>query len=133
MKLTDPIADMFSRIMNALQSDKNEVLIPHSKVKQSMCKIMKDDGFIRFFEIINTDLKKQIIKVGLKYDNKKSSIITEIKRVSRPSKRVYVKKSQIPRVRSGYGTSFISTSKGILSGKHARIANVGGEYLGYIL
>ena len=58
MKLTDPIADMFSRIKNALKSDKNEVLIPHSKIKQSMCKIMKDDGFIRFFEIINTDLKK---------------------------------------------------------------------------
>jgi len=132
MSNTYPIADTFSRIRNAIAVQENEVEIPFSKAKVGICKIMKEDGFIRFFEVLNVDLKKQVIKIGLKYDTSGQSMISHIETVSKPSNRIYIKKERIPKVLGGFGSCFISTSKGIMSGRMARLNNMGGELLGIV-
>lgn len=132
MAVTDPIADMFTRIRNAIQIHQDEVVIPFSNLKHSIAKILKEEGFIKYFELINTDSIKKAIKIGLKYSNTGRSVISRIARVSKPSNRVYVKKADIPKVLNGYGICIVSTPKGVLNGKAARLANVGGEFIGII-
>ncbi len=132
MAVRDTIADLFTRIRNAGSVKHNDVEIPFSKLKLSIIKILKDEGFIKFFDVVSQDMNKKSIKIGLKYSPDGRHVISEIKRVSRSGKRVYVKKCDVPKVRNGFGVSILSTSSGVLSGRSARLANVGGELIGII-
>ena len=132
MTIIDPIADLFTRIRNALSVNHTSVIVSYSRIKTSILKILKEEGFIAYYEIENTDLNKKVIKIGLKYSSAGNSIIQKIIRKSKPSKRVYLQKSEIPKVRNGFGICILSTSSGILSGRSARLKNVGGELLGLV-
>ncbi len=130
MSRTDLIADAFTIIRNAARVNKDDAFIPYSNVLATICQILKDNGYIVNFKEAETKSFKQI-KVYLKYDGKKSSI-SQLKRVSRPSRRIYKKKDEIPSVLGGYGLAIISTSKGILTGKAAKKESLGGEIVGMI-
>ena len=132
MTIVDPISDLFTRIRNALKEKHENVLVPYSKMKFLILKILEQEGFIKNFYIVDESLVQKFIKVNLKYRPDGTQLLTGLKRVSKPKWRVYVGKSQIPKVLSGYGLSILSTSKGVLSGKHARLKNVGGELIGKI-
>jgi len=124
--MTDPIADMLTRIRNASLTRKAEVLIPYSKIKLEIAKILVKEGYIISVEVIEENFKS--LKIVLKYNNKQPAI-TGIRRVSKVGQRIYVGTTNIPRVLSGYGLSLLSTSKGVISGKEARKAKVGGELI----
>lgn len=132
MTIVDPISDLFTRIRNALKEKHESVMVPFSKNKFIILKILESNGLIKNFYIQDESLVQKFIKINLKYTKSGKQVITELKRVSKSSKRVYVKKSQIPKVLSGFGVSIISTPKGIMSGKDARLKNVGGELMGII-
>jgi len=132
MSGTHPISDMFTRIRNAFLVGQEEVVIPYSKLKLVVAKILKEEGFIKFYELQNDELKKQSIKLSLKYSQDGAPAISEISTVSRPGRRVYVKKAEIPKVLNGFGICILTTPKGVLSGRAARLANVGGELLGIV-
>lgn len=132
MTIIDPISDMFTRIRNAISIKEDTVKIPSSKILISICRILKDEGFINSFEVTEKLLIKKCIYINLKYNDFGSPVITKLIRASKPSKRVYVKKSSVPKPLNGFGISLISTSKGVMSGRQARIANVGGELLGIV-
>jgi small subunit ribosomal protein S8 len=128
--LTDPIADMLTRIRNAIQIKAEKVDIPISKMKLEMAKIMKEEGFIRAYKILK-DKKQGVLRIILKYlDNR--SVISGLKRISKPGQRVYVSRDEIPMVVGGLGIAIITTSKGILSDKVCRRDGIGGEVLCYI-
>ena len=129
MTITDPIADMLTRIRNALKENQSEVSIPFSKIKYEICKILKDEGFIKNVITSDQDLVKKNLIVSLKYVGRNKPIIDSIKRVSKSSRRIYVKKKEVPKILNGFGISILSTSKGVLSGREARLKNVGGELL----
>ena len=129
---SDVIADMFTRIRNSLQENHDSVEIPYSKLKYNIIKILKENGFITSFTISNKTLSQKFIKVTLKYKKNGTSIISQIKRISKPSKRYFVQKKDIPEVLNGFGISIISTSKGLMTGRDARLNNVGGEYIGKV-
>lgn len=122
--MTDPIADMLTRIRNACMVRKPQVSIPFSKVKFAIAEKMKEEGYIE--NVVKNDGPKPTMVVHLKYANNQPTI-TEIKRISKPGLRVYVKADEIPRVRGGYGTAVLSTSQGIMSDNQARQNGVGGE------
>ena len=125
----DPISDMLTRIRNALNAKHKVVEIPSSKFKLQIAKILEEEGFIHSFDKITKD-KFSYIKISLKYTNdNRTSVIKEIKRISKPGLRVYVNKTEIPRIMGGLGTSIISTSKGVMTGSKAREIGVGGEIL----
>lgn len=128
--LTDPIADMLTRIRNSMRIKSDKVDIPISKMKLEIAKIMKEEGFIRAYKILK-DRKQGILRVIPKYvDNQ--SIITGLKRVSRPGRRYYVNKDEIPKVIGGLGVAILTTSKGIMSDKTCRQEGVGGEVICYV-
>lgn len=129
MTITDPIADMLTRIRNALKETKSEVNVPFSKLKYEIAVILKNEGFIKDISINDQDLVRKSILLKLKYYKKNKPCIDSIKRISKSSKRVYVKKSDVPKVLNGFGISILSTSKGVLSGRDARLKQVGGELL----
>ncbi len=131
MSLSDPISDMLTIIRNANTVKKEKVDIPASKLKMEIIKIFKNEGYIKNFKLIEED-NKSYIRIYLKYSATGQSIIHNLKRVSRPGLRVYRKKNEIPRIFNGFGTSIISTSKGVLTDKKAREKNVGGEIVCYI-
>jgi small subunit ribosomal protein S8 len=126
--MTDPIADMLTRIRNAIAAKHSRVDIPGSKLKMEIARILKEEGYINNY-VTKGDGAKFVIRIFLRYDAKGSSSITHLARVSRPSRRVYVGAGEIPRVLGGYGVNIISTSRGLMSGKRARQENVGGEVL----
>jgi small subunit ribosomal protein S8 len=126
--MTDPIADMLTRIRNANKAKFEKVEIPSSKIKVSIAKILKEEGYIRNFSVVN-DNKQGVLQIAMKYEGKGEAIISEIKRVSKPSCRMYVDKDAIPMIRSGLGLAILSTSKGIMSDKEARRQQVGGEVI----
>ena len=129
--VTDPIADMLTRIRNANQMRYKEVEVPASKTKIEIAKILKEAGFIANFEIKNVK-PQDILVLTLKYGEKKERVITGLKRISKPGLRVYVKAEELPRVLNGLGIAVISTSKGIMTDKEARKNSLGGEVLAYI-
>lgn len=131
MQITDPIADMLTRIRNANSSKHETVSIPSSKIKIEIAKILLDEGYIAGYEVIEDGLQG-IIKVTLKYGPDKQKVITGLKRISKPGLRVYASKDELPRVLRGLGIAIISTSKGIMTDKKARSENVGGEVLAFI-
>jgi small subunit ribosomal protein S8 len=128
---TDPLGDMITVIRNANKARKEKVDIPMSKLKMEIIKIFKNEGFIKNFKLIE-DKNKSYIRVYLKYTTSGEPVIHDLRRVSKPGLRIYKKKNEIPRVFNGFGTSVISTSKGVLTDKKAREQNVGGEVLCYI-
>jgi small subunit ribosomal protein S8 len=128
--VTDPIADMLTRVRNALMARHDSVLVPMSKTKLAIAKILKDEGFISDYTVLKSG-QHRVIKVILKYmDNQPA--ITGLERVSKPGLRVYVGRREIPRVYGGLGISIVSTSKGLMVGKYAWKENLGGELLCYI-
>ena len=131
MNITDPIADMLTRIRNALMVKHDSVLVPRSKAKVSIAKILKDEGFIRDFETINNGPEANI-RIALKYDTKKQPALSGLKRVSKPGLRIYIGKNEIPRINGGMGVTLISTSQGVMTGKDAWSRGIGGEFLCYI-
>jgi small subunit ribosomal protein S8 len=127
--MTDPIADMFTRIRNGGKAKFEKVEMPCSNSKVNIAKILKDSGYIKDYTVTEDD-KQGILQIVLKYDADNISVFTEITRISKPSRRVYVNKNKIPQIKNGLGTAIISTSKGILADKDAREQNVGGEVIG---
>ncbi|CAN5166417.1 30S ribosomal protein S8 [soil metagenome] len=129
--MTDPIADMLTRIRNAIAANHSRVDIPGSKLKLEVARILKEEGYINNF-VTKGEGVKYMIRIFLRYDAKGTSSITHLSRVSRPGRRVYVGATGIPRVLGGYGVNIVSTSRGLMSGKNARKENVGGEILAEI-
>jgi small subunit ribosomal protein S8 len=128
MAMSDPIADMLTRVRNASKAKFNSVDIPGSKIKFELAKLLKDEGYIRDYKFIK-DNKQGVLRVYLKYNEKQENSILRIDRVSKPSKRVYVKGKDIKPVYNGLGIAVLSTSKGIMTDKHARENNIGGEII----
>ena len=125
-------ADLFTRIRNASAAEHQDIEVRFSNLKLEIVKILKEEGFVRFYEVVRPNDVKRGIKVGLKYGPSGESVMSSIVAVSRPGKRVYVKKAQIPKVRNGFGICILSTPKGVLSGRASRLANVGGELLAIV-
>jgi small subunit ribosomal protein S8 len=126
--MTDPIADMLKRIRNAIRAGHARDDIPGSKLKMELARILKEEGYINSYTTKGEGIK-YMIRVFLRYDAKGTSSITHLSRVSRPGRRVYVGSGEIPTVLGGYGVNIVSTSQGLMSGKAARKANIGGEIL----
>ncbi|MGB2752818.1 MAG: 30S ribosomal protein S8 [Pyrinomonadaceae bacterium] len=126
--MTDPIADMLTRIRNAIAANHTRVDIPGSKLKMELARILKDEGYINSYTTKGEGVK-YMIRVFLRYDAKGVSSITHLSRVSSPGRRVYVGSGEIPKVLGGYGVNIVSTSQGLMSGKQARQAHIGGEIL----
>ena len=131
MVMTDPIADMLTRIRNANSVYHDKVEIPASRIKQAVAKILKDEGFIKDYEVIQ-DTKQGVLRISLKYGANREKVLSGLKRISKPGLRVYAKKDQLPRVLGGLGIAIISTSHGIMSDKQARRDGLGGEVMAYI-
>lgn len=129
--MTDPIADMLTRIRNGNNARHDSVDIPASNIKKEMAQILLDEGFIKGFDIIE-DKKQGIIRIELKYGKYNEKVISGIKRISKPGLRVYVKSGEVPRVLGGLGIAILSTSKGIKTDKDARKEGIGGEVICYV-
>ena len=131
MAINDPIADMLTRIRNAIMARHDNVLVPASRTKMSIARILKAEGFITDYEVVKGK-PERMIKVHLKYYDDSHSAITGLKRISKPGLRVYVQQGEIPRVYSGLGIAVLSTSKGVKTGKESWQAGIGGELLCYV-
>jgi small subunit ribosomal protein S8 len=129
--MTDPIADMLTRIRNAVSSKHDNVTMPSSKLKVAIAKVLKEEGFIRDFAITQ-EAPRMMLKIDLSYTGRKEPVLSGIKRVSKPGLRVYVQKREIPRVLGGLGVAILSTPEGVMTGQHARQKSIGGEVLCYV-
>ena len=131
MSVTDPIADLLTRIRNANQMRYNEVVVPSSNVKERIVEILKSEGYITDYKIEKGQVQDNIV-ITLKYGKNKQRVISGLKRIPKPGLRVYAKAEEIPNVLNGLGISIVSTSKGIMTGKEAKKENLGGEVLAYV-
>ncbi|AXI07607.1 30S ribosomal protein S8 [Oceanobacillus zhaokaii] len=131
MVMTDPIADMLTRIRNANTVKHEQLELPASKMKKDIADILKREGFVKDYELIE-DNKQGVLRIFLKYGVNEERVITGIKRISKPGLRVYAKANEVPRVLNGLGIAIVSTSKGVLSDKEARSQAVGGEVVAYV-
>ena len=129
MSMTDPVADMLTRIRNGIQSHHDRVEMPSSKLKVEVAKILKSEGFISNYKLVEEDKTQATLRIYLKYSDDGEPVIHGIERISRPGRRVYRNKQEIPRVLGGLGLAIVSTSKGVLSGHDAVKNGVGGEVL----
>ena len=132
MTISDPIADMLTRIRNAVMVRHDSVLMPASRMKVAIARILKEEGFINEYDIIKAK-PQQSMRIHLKYDEDKHPILSGLERVSKPGLRVYVGKKEIPRVAGGMGIAIVSTSKGLMTGEQAWRQGIGGELLCYII
>lgn len=131
MNMSDPIADLLTRIRNAIMAHHSQVVVPHSKLKLAIVSILKEEGFIERYEVIK-DASRPMIRIWLKYDDQRRPVLTGLKRVSKPGCRIYSKQGNIPWVHSGLGIAILSTSKGVVTDSQARRLGVGGEVLCYV-
>lgn len=131
MIVTDPIADMLTRLRNAITAKHETVLVPVSKEKEAIAKILLDEGYIKSFETVE-EKKVKYLKVEIKYDNNGNSVIYGLKRISKPGLRIYAGVEKLPEVIGGMGIAILSTNKGIITDKKARELKVGGEVLAYV-
>ena len=131
MQITDPIADMLTRIRNAHSAKHDTVSVPASNMKKAIAQILVDEGYIKSFKVIE-DGKQGVIEIALKYGPNKSQVLLGLRRVSKPGLRIYSDCENMPKVMKGLGIAILSTSKGIMTDKDARKANVGGEVLAFI-
>lgn len=129
--VTDPIADMLTRIRNAILARHDFTVVPASGIKLSIAKILREEGFVRDYEVLKGK-PQRVIKIYLKYTEKKEPVLTGLKRVSKPGLRVYVQRKEIPRVYGGLGIAILSTPKGVMTGQQAWRQMVGGELVCYI-
>lgn len=129
---TDPIADMLTRIRNAVMVRHDSVSVPASKTKQDLARLLKEEGFVEDYEVHQDDSPQGVIKLYLSYREDGESAIAGLKRVSRPGLRVYVRKGEIPRYYGGLGVALLSTSRGVMTGKQAWRQGIGGELLCYV-
>ena len=132
MVMTDPIADMLTRIRNANKMRHETVEIPASKAKVEILNVLANEGFIASFEEVKNESNKSVLKVTLKYTDTKERVIKGLKRISKPGLRVYAQVEDLPKVLNGLGIAIISTSKGVMTDRDARKANIGGEVLAYV-
>ncbi len=128
MAMTDPVADMLTRIRNALQARHSEIKLPSSTLKVEIARILKEEGYVKDYRVSTGDERPQL-GILLKYTSDKKATITSIKRVSKPGLRIYVNSQKIPRVLNGLGVAIVSTSRGVMTDKNAREVGVGGEVL----
>lgn len=131
MVITDPIADLLTRIRNALTAKHETVSVPNSKMKKSIVDILVNEGFVKSAEVVEKDGKSEIV-ITLKYGAKNEKVITNLKRISKPGLRVYCGYEQLPKVLGGLGIAIVSTSKGVMTDKQARNNKIGGEVLAYV-
>ena len=131
MQITDTIADMLTRIRNANSAKHPTVDVPASNMKKQIAQILVDEGYIKSFRVIDDD-KQGVIRITLKYTENKSQVITGLRRVSKPGLRIYSNSKDMPKVMKGLGIAIVSTSKGVMTDKDARKANVGGEVLAFV-
>jgi small subunit ribosomal protein S8 len=131
MTMTDPIADMLTRIRNAVQARHDTVELPSSNMKVAIAKVLKDEGFIKSYQLLE-DRPFRMLRVDLQYTGKKEPVLSGIKRISKPGLRVYTKAASIPRVYGGLGLAVVSTPKGVMSGQQARRLNLGGEVICHV-
>ena len=131
MNITDPIADMLTRIRNANNTDKEKVDIPSSNIKDDIGKLLKEEGFINDFKLLESSPQNKL-RIYLKYGENGEKVISGLKRISKPGLRVYVNKDEIPRVLGGLGIAVLSTSRGVITGKRARKEGIGGEVICYV-
>ncbi len=131
MSMTDPLADMFTRIRNGSKAKFEKVDVPSSGLKREIVKILKEEGFIKNYKMVTDDRKHEMIRIFLKYDETRKGII-HLRRVSKPGRRIYAQSDRIPSIMGGLGISILSTSKGVLTDQSARKANVGGEVLCHV-
>jgi len=131
MHITDPIADMLTRIRNANSARHLTVDVPASNMKKAIAQILVDEGYVKGYSVVE-DGKQGVLKITLKYGPNKEKVIQGIDRVSKPGLRIYVNKEEMPKVLRGLGIAIVSTSKGVMTDKAARAANVGGEILAYV-
>ncbi|MRX72531.1 30S ribosomal protein S8 [Bacillus lacus] len=131
MVMTDPIADMLTRIRNANMVRHEKLELPASKIKKDIAEILKREGFVRDVEYVE-DSKQGIIRIFLKYGSNNERVITGLKRISKPGLRVYAKSNEVPRVLNGLGIAILSTSQGVITDKEARAQQAGGEVLAYV-
>jgi small subunit ribosomal protein S8 len=129
--MTDPIADMLTRIRNANVAFHDQVDVPASKIKEQIARVLKREGYVKDFQVINTGVQG-VIRLFLKYGPNRERVITNLRRISTPGLRVYVKKNDIPRIVGGLGVVILSTPRGVLTGKQAKKLDVGGEVLAYV-
>ena len=132
MSVSDPIADMLTRIRNAAKARLDSVAMPTSVMKSEIAKIMLQEGYISSYEVIDGETAGGILKIHLRYSKEKTGIIEGLKRISKPGLRVYTEKTKIPRILGGMGTIIITTSKGVMTGKKAKELGIGGEVICYI-
>ena len=131
MSMSDPIADMFTRIRNAVRAEHADVLIPKSRTTQAIADVLRGEGFITAVEEVAEE-SRSYLRLKLSYGDDRKALLSNIKRISRPGLRIYVGNGEIPRVYGGLGISILSTSKGVMSGKDAWKAKIGGEVLCYV-
>ncbi|HEY5998864.1 MAG TPA: 30S ribosomal protein S8 [bacterium] len=131
MPMTDPIADLLTRIRNANQKAFEKLEVPHSKFKEQIVRILKDEGYLKDYRILR-DQGRSVLKISMKYGDREKRVITRLERVSRPSRRVYVGVEEIPRVQGGVGVAILSTPRGVMTDRQARAAGVGGEVVCYV-
>ncbi len=131
MTVSDPIADMLTRIRNAIMARHDFVLVPSSKMKLAITTILKAEGFISDYEVIKKE-NHQVIKIALKYDDNSSPVLNGLERVSKPGLRVYTKNKEVPRVYGGLGVAIVSTPEGVMTGQQAWRKGIGGELLCYV-
>lgn len=132
MNMTDPIADMLTRIRNAVSANHESVDVPASKIKCEIARILKEEGYITDYTVSGETAATKTITITLKYGENKQKAITGLKRISKPGLRVYAKKDSVPRVLNGLGIAIISTSQGLMTDKKARQLNAGGEVVAYV-
>jgi small subunit ribosomal protein S8 len=131
MTMTDPIADMLTRVRNASSAMHDEVTIPSSKIKENIARILVDEGYVDSYEV-DADNGHPVIKIRLRYSDERERVIAGIRRISKPGRRVYRGAQELPRVLGGLGVAIISTSQGVMTDKQARRQKVGGEVLAYV-
>jgi small subunit ribosomal protein S8 len=129
MRLTDPVADMLARIRNAISARHQKVDVPASKLKTEIARILKEEGYIANFKATDNDEGHKVLRIYLKYSNGNEAAISNVERVSRPGCRVYVRRSEIPRVLGGLGINILTTPRGVMTGRQARKEGLGGEVL----
>lgn len=129
--MTDPIADMFNRVRNALNVRQETVDIPHSRMKEEIAKILVSEGYLKKYDVLKR-MEKKFVRVALKYASDKKGVFSELRRVSKPGRRIYADVRSLPRVQAGFGTVIISTSRGLMTEESARTQKLGGEVICYI-
>lgn len=131
MAMTDPVADLLTRIRNANQMLFEKLEVPHSRFKEEIVKVLRDEGYIKDYRILK-DQGRSVLKIAMKYGERERRVISAIQRVSRPSRRVYVGCEEIPRVQGGMGVAILSTPRGVMTDRQARAAGVGGEVVCFV-